>query len=41
MEQQRGAKTVALLHTPWPKIWAPPVLTWLLGPLWHSAQGSR
>lgn len=41
VEQQRGDKTVAPLHTPWPKLWAPPVLTWLPGPLWRSAQGSR
>lgn len=32
VEQQRGAKTAAPLHTPWPKPWAPPVLTWLPGP---------
>lgn len=32
VEQQRGAKTVAPLHTPWPKPWAPSVLTWLPGP---------
>lgn len=40
VEQQRGAKTMAPLHTPWPKLWAPSVLTWLPGPLQHSAQGS-
>lgn len=41
VEQQRGAKTMAPLHTPWPKLWAPSVLTWLPGPLQHSAQGSE
>lgn len=40
VEQQRGAKAVAPLHTPWPKPWAPPVLTWLPGPLQRRAQGS-
>lgn len=39
-QRERGAKPVAPLHTPWPKPWAPPVLTWLPGPLWHSTQGS-
>lgn len=32
VEQQRGAKTVAPLHMPWPESWAPPALTWPPGP---------